>query len=63
MDVRLRRTDNSSFTFFFLITLLIKFTASIQQYANEKILCAPRRFDVKAARNIDKATPQTQDVN
>ena len=55
MDAILRRIDNFFFTFFFLLFLFIKFIVSIQlSYANEKILCAPRRLGVKAARNIEK---------
>ena len=57
MDVILRRTDNSSFilfpSYFYLLSSLLLFSCLIIR--NEKILCPPRRFDVKTARNTDKA--------
>ena len=57
MNAILRMAVNSSFIFsyyyFYLLSLLFLF--SCRRYAIEEILSAPWRFDVKAARNTDKA--------
>ena len=64
MDVILRMIDN--YSFIFLLLLLSIYYLSIiyfyclytvaLSYINEKILCTPRIFDIKEARNVDKAT-------
>ena len=58
-DVIFRRTGNSSFIFlFFLLFLFISVIASIQ-LLDRMLIRKSLRFDVKEARNIDKASSKT----
>ena len=57
MDVVLRRTDNHFFSFFCfcLLSLLLLFSCLINLLIRKSFARLGYLFDIKAARNIDKA--------
>ena len=48
-------------SYFYLLSLLFLFNCL--SYTYERILCAPQKFDVKAARNIDNANREIFELN